>query len=112
MLNFSKLMKRLGYTKVRTRKITGKLNDFWIYRCKERRVNELRTKENIKNNELIRFAQYTKQPMTAFKHILVDGEYYYVYADHIHFLTKKRQRIAGKQLTGYTAKGVEMREIR
>ncbi|WP_334469951.1 hypothetical protein [Arsenophonus sp. PmNCSU2021_1] len=108
---FSKLMKRLGYTKVRTRKITGKLNDFWIYRCKERRVNELRTKETIKNNKLIRFVQYTKQPMRAFKHILVDSEYRYVYEDHIHFLTKKRQRIAGKQLTGYTAKGVEMREI-
>uniref|UniRef100_A0A3B0MMH9 Uncharacterized protein n=1 Tax=Arsenophonus endosymbiont of Trialeurodes vaporariorum TaxID=235567 RepID=A0A3B0MMH9_9GAMM len=35
----------------------------------------------------------------------------YDYEDHIHFLTKKRQRIAGKQLTGYTAKGVEMREV-
>ncbi|WP_280631891.1 hypothetical protein [Arsenophonus nasoniae] len=55
--------------------------------------------------------QYVNQPMKAFKHILVDGEYRYVYEDHIHFLTKKRQRIAGKQLTGYTAKGVEMREI-
>ncbi|WGO83161.1 hypothetical protein [Arsenophonus apicola] len=109
---FSKLMKRLGYTKVRTRKITGKLNDFWIYRCKERRVNDLRTKESIKNNKLIRFVQHTKQPMRAFKHILVDGEYRYVYEDHIHFLTKKRQRIAGKQLTGYTAKGVEMREVK
>lgn len=109
---FSKLMKRLGYTKVRTRKITGMLNDFWIYRCKERRVNELRTKENIKNNELIGLVQYTKQPAKAFKHILVDGKYCYVYEDHIHFLTKKRQRIAGKQVTGYTAKGVEMREVK
>lgn len=109
---FSKLMKRLGYTKVRTRKITGKLNDFWIYRCKERIVNELRTKENIKNNKLIRFVQYVNQPIKAFKHILVDGKYYYVYEDHIHFLTKKRQRIAGKQLTGYTAKGREMREVK
>ncbi|MFS1538908.1 MAG: hypothetical protein ACL7BU_09635 [Candidatus Phlomobacter fragariae] len=109
---FSKLMKRLGYIKVRTRKITGKLNDFWIYRCKERIIKELRTKEIIKNNRLKRIVQYTKQPMKAFKHILVDGEYRYVYEDHIHFLTKKRQRIASKQLTGYTAKAVDMREIK
>ena len=40
--------------------------------------------------------QYAKQPMKAFKHILVDGEYRYVYEDQIHFLTKKRQRIVGK----------------
>ncbi|PAV00357.1 hypothetical protein CBG25_19445 [Arsenophonus sp. ENCA] len=109
---FSKLMKRLGYIKVRTRKITGKLNDFWIYRCKEKTLKEVRTKEIIKNNKLIRFVQHTKQPMKAFKHILVDGEYRYVYEDHIHFLTKKRQRIAGKQVIGYTAKGVEMREVK
>lgn len=108
---FSKLMKRLGYIKVRTRKITGKLNDFWIYRCKEKSLKQVRTKETIKNNKLTPFVQYVNQPMKAFKHILVDGEYRYVYEDHIHFLTKKRQRIAGKQLTGYTAKGVEMREI-
>lgn len=109
---FSKLMKRLGYIKVRTRKITGKLNDFWIYRCKEKSLKQVRTKEIIKNNKLTPFVQYVNQPMKAFKHILVDGEYRYVYEDHIHFLTKKRQRIAGKQLTGYTAKGVEMREIK
>ncbi|HGJ5856678.1 hypothetical protein [Arsenophonus nasoniae] len=108
---FSKLMKRLGYIKVRTRKITGKLNDFWIYRCKEKSLKQVRTKEIIKNNKLTPFVQYVNQPTKAFKHILVDGEYRYVYEDHIHFLTKKRQRIAGKQLTGYTAKGVEMREI-
>ncbi|MFS1584133.1 MAG: hypothetical protein ACL7AY_16140 [Candidatus Arsenophonus phytopathogenicus] len=109
---FSKLMKRLGYIKVRTRKITGKLNDFWIYRCKEKSLKQVRTKEIIKNNKLTPFVQYVNQPMKAFKHILVDGEYRYVYEDHIHFLAKKRQRIAGKQLTGYTAKGVEMREIK
>ncbi|RXK33849.1 hypothetical protein BBD39_07345 [Arsenophonus endosymbiont of Bemisia tabaci Asia II 3] len=109
---FSKLMKRLGYIKVRTRKITGKLNDFWIDRCKEKTLKEVRTKEIIKNNKFIRFVQYAKQPMKAFKHILVDGEYRYVYENHIHFLTKKRQRIAGKQVTGYTAKGMEMREVK
>ncbi|WGM06637.1 hypothetical protein QE197_25030 (plasmid) [Arsenophonus nasoniae] len=74
-------------------------------------IREVRTKEAFKNNKLTPLVQYEKQPMKAFKHILVDGEYRYVYEDHIHFLTKKRQRIAGKQLTGYTAKGVEMREI-
>lgn len=74
-------------------------------------IREVRTKETFKNNKLTPFVQYVNQPMKAFKHILVDGEYCYVYEDHIHFLTKKRQRIAGKQLTGYTAKGVEMREI-
>lgn len=59
-------------------------------------IKEVRTKESNKNNTLIRLVQYTKQPMKAFKHILVDGEYRYFYEDHIHFLTKKRQRIAGK----------------
>ncbi len=33
-------------------------------------IREVRTKEKIKNNELIRFVQYAKQPMKAFKHIL------------------------------------------
>ncbi|WP_063657179.1 hypothetical protein [Candidatus Arsenophonus triatominarum] len=74
--------------------------------------SEVRTTNRLKNNDYYEFVQYAKQPTKAFKHILVDGEYRYVYEDHIHFLTKKRQRIAGKQLTGYTAKGVEMREIK
>ncbi|MFS1538904.1 MAG: hypothetical protein ACL7BU_09615 [Candidatus Phlomobacter fragariae] len=85
---------------------TGGYKKSYEYQASLCPPNELIYKDNNP------FVQYTKQPMKAFKHILVDGEYRYVYEDHIHFLTKKRQRIASKQLTGYTAKAVDMREIK
>ncbi|MFS1539360.1 MAG: hypothetical protein ACL7BU_12490 [Candidatus Phlomobacter fragariae] len=115
---FGRLMARLGYIKVRTRKITGHKETFWVYRCAEKEIKESKARKTLcPSNTLIykynnQFVQYTKQPVKAFKHIIVDGEYYYVYEDHIHFLTKKRQRIAGKQVTGYTAKAVDMIEIK
>ncbi|HGJ5876715.1 MAG TPA: hypothetical protein ACHBX0_10430 [Arsenophonus sp.] len=115
---FGRLTVRLGYIKVRTRKITGHKETFWIYRRAEKEIKASKARKTLcPSNSLIHkdnkpLVQYTNQPIKAFKHILVDGEYRYVYEYHIHFLTKKRQRIAGKQLTGYTAKGVEMREVK
>ncbi|KMJ45070.1 hypothetical protein AB204_11135 [Xenorhabdus khoisanae] len=108
---FSRLMKRLGYIKVRTRKITGSLQDFWVYRHKEKST-PLRTKINIKNNNITPFVQYTKRPIKTFERIAVDGQWLYVYADHIRFLTKKRHRVEGVRVQGYTANGIEMREIK
>ncbi|WP_155399132.1 hypothetical protein [Xenorhabdus bovienii] len=49
--------------------------------------------------------------MRAFEHIAVDGQWLYVYADHIRFLTKKRHRVEGVRVQGYTAKGIELREV-
>ncbi|MGJ0638064.1 hypothetical protein [Xenorhabdus bovienii] len=108
---FSKLMRRLGYVKVRTRQITGKINDVWIYRHNERDIKEVRTKERIKNNKIDPFVQYAKRPVRAFEHIAVDGQWLYVYADHIRFLAKKRHRVEGVRVQGYTAKGIELREV-
>ncbi|MDE1476614.1 hypothetical protein [Xenorhabdus bovienii] len=109
---FSKLMRRLGYVKVRTRQITGKINDVWIYRHNERDIKEVRTKERIKNNKIDPFVQYIKRPARAFDRIAVDGQWLYVYADHIRFLTKKRHRVEGVRVQGYTAKGIELREVK
>ncbi|MDE9428415.1 hypothetical protein [Xenorhabdus bovienii] len=108
---FSRLMKRLGYIKVRTRKITGSLQDFWVYRHKEK-ITPLRTKERIKNNKIAPFVQYAKRPVRAFERIAVDGQWLYVYADHIRFLTKKRHRVEGVRVQGYMAKGIELREVK
>ncbi|PHM64812.1 hypothetical protein Xsto_02563 [Xenorhabdus stockiae] len=108
---FSKLMRRLGYVKVRTRQITGKINDVWIYRHNERSIKEVRTKEKLKNNKLTPFVQYAKRPIKTFERIAVDGQWLYVYADHIRFLTKKRHRVEGVRVQGYTAKGIELREV-
>ncbi|MCG3460272.1 hypothetical protein L7G72_00045 [Xenorhabdus bovienii] len=108
---FSKLMRRLGYVKVRTRQITGKINDVWIYRHNERDLKEVRTKERIKNNKIDPFVQYAKRPVRAFDRIAVDGQWLYVYADHIRFLTKKRHRVEGVRVQGYTAKGIDLREV-
>ncbi|PHM29059.1 hypothetical protein [Xenorhabdus innexi] len=108
---FSKLMRRLGYIKVRTRQITGKINDVWVYRHNEKGMKEVRTKEVSKINRFTPFVQYAKQPLRTFERIAVDGQWLYVYADHIRFLTKKRHRVEGVRVQGYTAKGVELREV-
>ncbi|EPY0179612.1 hypothetical protein ACW3ST_005088, partial [Salmonella enterica subsp. salamae serovar 42:b:e,n,x,z15] len=44
----------------------------------------------------------------AFKRVAVDGCYLWVYADHIRFLKKIRTRVNGKQVQGYSAKGVNI----
>ncbi|MDC9623831.1 hypothetical protein PSI22_19885 [Xenorhabdus sp. XENO-7] len=107
---FSKLMRRLGYVPVRTRKLTGKRERFWLYR-KTGNDKGVGTKEMNKINRFSPFVQYAKRPVRAFEHIAVDGQWLYVYADHIRFLTKKRHRVEGVRVQGYTAKGIDLREV-
>ncbi|OTA14277.1 antA/AntB antirepressor family protein [Xenorhabdus vietnamensis] len=107
---FSKLMRRLGYVPVRTRKLTGKRERFWLYR-KTGNDKGVGTKEINKINRFTPFVQYAKRPIRTFERIAVDGQWLYVYADHIRFLTKKRHRVEGVRVQGYTAKGIELREV-
>ncbi|MEQ2027905.1 hypothetical protein ABLB84_19665 [Xenorhabdus szentirmaii] len=108
---FSKLMRRLGYIKVRTRQITGKINDVWVYRHNEKGMKEVRTKKVSKINGFTLFVQYAKRPIRTFERIAIDDQWLYVYADHIRFLTKKRHRVEGVRVQGYTAQGIELREV-
>lgn len=107
---FSRLMTRLGYVSIRTRKITGRFESFWVYRI---RVKGLLDVGVCANNQLskktfIPFVQASERERFGFKRIPVDGKWLYVYADHIRLLKKKRIRIDGRQLTGYTARTVKL----
>ncbi|MDE1496740.1 hypothetical protein KKJ25_17850 [Xenorhabdus bovienii] len=135
-IEFGRLMARLGYIKIRTAKITGHKETFWVYRSAEKGLSarekqpcidasyarviarvshgkqSLCPYNKLKNKGFIPFAQYAKRPVRAFEHIAVDGQWLYVYADHIRFLTKKRHRVEGVRVQGYTAKGIELREVK
>lgn len=102
---FGKAMRVAGYVPVRTRKLTGKKDSFWLYR---RTVNDkgVCPQETAPQKAYSVFVQASEQPKKAFKRVAVDGKWLYVYADHIRFLTKKRVRVEGKQVMGYTAKGL------
>ncbi|MCC8378961.1 hypothetical protein [Xenorhabdus sp. PB30.3] len=134
-IEFGRLMTRLGYIKIRTDKITGHKETFWVYRSAEKGLNarekqpqidtsyarvikrishgkqSLCPNTSLKNNVFTPFVQYAKQPIRTFERIAVDGQWLYVYADHIRFLTKKRHRVEGVRVQGYTAKGIELREV-
>lgn len=102
---FSEAMREAGYLPVRTRKLTGKDGRFWLYRVtgKDKGVVAEKTAPHKAYSV---FVQASKQPKKAFKRVAVDGKWLNVYADHIRFLTKKRVRVEGKQVMGYTAKGL------
>lgn len=102
---FGEAMRVAGYVPVRTRKLTGKKDSFWLYR---RTVNDkgVCPQEPVSHKAYSVFVQVSEQPKKAFKRIAVDGKWLHVYADHIRFLTKKRVRVEGKQVMGYTAKGL------
>ncbi|MEG0101089.1 MAG: hypothetical protein RR750_17230 [Citrobacter sp.] len=102
---FSEAMREAGYLPVRTRKLTGKDGRFWLYRVtgKDKGVVAEKT---APNKACSVFVQVSEQSRKAFKRVAVDGKWLHVYADHIRFLTKKRVRIEGKQVMGYTAKGL------
>lgn len=104
---FGKAMREAGYVPVRTKQITGKEARFWLYR-KTGNDKGLSLIGDNKNNELFHFVQASEKPKKAFKRVAVDGKWLFVYEDHIRFLTKKRVRVDGKQVTGYTAKGVRL----
>lgn len=102
---FSEAMREAGYLPVRTRKLTGKDGRFWLYRVtgKDKGVVAEKT---APHKACSVFVQVSEQPRKAFKRVAVDGKWLNVYADHILFLTKKRVRVEGKQVMGYTAKGL------
>ncbi|WP_406706420.1 hypothetical protein [Sodalis sp.] len=108
---FSKLMGRLGYVRVRTRKITGLLETFWLYRSTRHELTKdapLCTDNQLSKKAFIPFVQASKNERFGFKHVAVDGKWLYVYADHIRFLTRKRHRVNGVRVQGYTANGVRV----
>lgn len=47
--------------------------------------------------------QVLHKPRYGYNEVALDGELLHVYGDHIHLLTKKRVRVNGKQIQGYTA---------
>ena len=102
---FGKAMRVAGYVPVRTRKLTGKKDSFWLYR---KTVNDkgVCPQEPAIHKACSVFVQVSERPKKAFKRVAVDGKWLNVYADHIRFLTKKRVRVEGKQVMGYTAKGL------
>lgn len=129
---FGRLMARLGYIKVRTRKITGKKESFWLYRSAEKGLNaaDKQPKVDVSYAAVVRRVSRGKQEVCpqesaprkasavtvqaseserfAFKRVAVDGRYLWVYADHIRFLKKIRTRVSGKQVQGYSAKKVNL----
>ncbi|MFJ5982375.1 hypothetical protein ACIQCX_15805 [Enterobacter cancerogenus] len=129
---FSRLMARLGYLKVRTRKITGRKETFWLYRSAEkglaaadrqpkvdahyaavvRRVScgkqEVCPQETAPRKASAPVVQTISKPHPWFKRVALDGKWQYVYADHIRFLTKKRHRVEGVRVQGYTAGGLKV----
>ncbi|MBD2819332.1 hypothetical protein ID852_01195 [Xenorhabdus sp. 42] len=107
---FSLAMRKAGYVLVHTRKLTGKRERFWLYR-KTGNDKGVGIKEVIKINKFTPFVQYAKRPIRTFERIAIDGQWLYVYADHIRFLTKKRHRVGGVRVQGYTAQGIELREV-
>ncbi|WP_340618977.1 hypothetical protein [Xenorhabdus entomophaga] len=104
-------MRKAGYVPVRTKKLTGKEQRFWLYRVTGNDKGVSTNKDN-KINKFNPFVQYNKRPIRTFERIAVDGQWLYVYADHIRFLTKKRHRVEGVRVQGYTANGIEMREVK
>lgn len=104
---FGKAMREAGYVPVRSWKLTGKKESFWLYR-KTGNDKGVCPKEKPINNELCHSVQVSATPQKAFKLVAVDGQWLYVYDDHLRFLTKKRHRVDGVRVQGYTAKGVRL----
>ena len=99
---FSNAMKQAGYIPVRTRKLTGKLESFWLYRVTGNDKGVC-TAESACNKACSHVVQLSNKEMKGFKRLAVDGKWLFVYADHIRFLTKKRHRVDGVRVQGYTA---------
>ena len=104
---FSEAMREAGYLPVRTRKLTGKDGRFWLYRVtgKDKGVVAEKTAPHKACSVVV---QTMARPHPWFKHIALDGKWQYVYADHIRFLTKKRHRVDGVRVQGYTAKDLPL----
>lgn len=109
-IEFGRLMMRLGYIQIRTRQITGRKETFWLYRSMAKKLSSgkksLCPQETTQHKACSVVVQTMTKPHPWFKHVALDGKWQYVYADHIRFLTKKRHRVDGVRVQGYTAKGV------
>ncbi len=132
---FSRLMGRLGYVKIRTRKITGRKEAFWIYRSAEKGLSaaEKQPLMDASYSDVVKrisrgkqevcpegaaphkasepFVQVSHKPRYGYNEVAVDGKLLHVYGDHIRLLTKKRVRVNGKQVQGYTAKGLRVEVV-
>ncbi|AXC67725.1 hypothetical protein DOE63_20805 [Salmonella enterica subsp. diarizonae serovar 59:z10:-] len=111
---FSRLMIRLGYVQVRTRKITGRWEAFWLYRSSHRELagnTPLRAATPAPRKASAPVVQTMTRPHPWFKRVALDSKWQYVYADHIRFLTKKRHRVDGVRVQGYTAGGLKVEVV-
>lgn len=107
---FSKAMREAGYVPVRTRKLTGKDARFWLYRVTGNDKGVVAA-ESAPHKACAPVVQTISKPHPWFKRVALDGKWQYVYADHIRFLTKKRHRVDGVRVQGYTAGGLKVEAI-
>ncbi|EIW9729687.1 hypothetical protein MYY66_002972 [Salmonella enterica] len=107
---FGKAMREAGYVPVRTRKLTGKDARFWLYRVTGNDKGVVAA-EPAPRKASTAVVQTMAKPHPWFKRVALDGKWQYVYADHIRLLTKKRHRVDGVRVQGYTAAGVAVEVI-
>ncbi|MES3427589.1 hypothetical protein QDQ44_16960 [Enterobacter hormaechei] len=107
---FSKAMREAGYVPVRTRRLTGKDARFWLYRVTGNDKGVVAVESSPRKASTAVVQTMTK-PHPWFKRVALDGKWQYVYADHIRFLTKKRLRVDGVRVQGYTAAGLTVEMI-
>jgi len=98
---FSEAMRNAGYVPVRTRKLTGKDRRFWLYRVTGNDKGVIAA-EPASNKVYGPIVQVSDKPLKGFKRLAVDGKWLFVYSEHIRFLTKKRHRVDGIRVQGYT----------
>ncbi|EAX3722623.1 hypothetical protein CGN74_01370 [Salmonella enterica] len=107
---FGKAMRKAGYVPVRTRELTGKQERFWLYRVTGNNKGVCTAETALyKASEPV--VQTMSKPHPWFKRVALDGKWQYVYADHIRFLTRKRHRVDGVRVQGYTTAGLIMEVI-
>lgn len=107
---FGTAMRKAGYVPVRTRKLTDKDARFWLYRVTGNDKGVVAA-EAPQHKGCSVVVQTMTKPHPWFKRIALDGKWQNVYTDHIHFLTKKRHRVDGVRVQGYTAGGLKVEVI-
>ncbi|HAK7592858.1 TPA: hypothetical protein N2E68_001780 [Salmonella enterica] len=107
---FGKATRKAGYVPVRTRKLTGKRERFWLYRVtgNDKGVG---TEAPVPHKASGPAVQTMTKPHPWFKRVALDGKWQYVYADHLCFLTRKRHRVDGVRFQGYTTAGLIVKVI-
>ncbi|EPT0811074.1 TPA: hypothetical protein ACUU9M_001473 [Yersinia enterocolitica] len=107
---FSIAMRKAGYVPVRTRKLTGKKESFWLYRVTGNDKGVCPS-DPLSSRAYNPFVQVSHKPRYGYNEVALDGKLLHVYGDHIRLLTKKRVRVNGKQVQGYTAKGLRVEVV-